>query len=213
LIVQSYNLVLSDQIVGLPNWANSERFDIEAKVAGENIAAFRKLTLDQVRSMGRPILADRFKFAGHTEKRVLPLYALVVAKDGSKLKPWTLGGQGGEGGGIARTGLIEMRHASNTNGAAINELTGRGVSMDRLASILSQQGLGRVVLDKTGLTDRYEFKLSWAADSIAAEANSTDTSGPSIFTAVSEQLGLKLEPRKGPVPVLVIDHIEAPSHN
>jgi uncharacterized protein (TIGR03435 family) len=215
LIVQSYGLVLSDQIAGLPSWANSGRFDIEAKVAGGDIAAFRRLTLDQVRSMGRPILADRFKFAGHEEKRTLPLYALVVAKDGSKLKPSTLSGQDGEGGGIARTGLIEMRHGSNANGATpgLNKLTARGVTMDRLASILSQQGLGRVVLDNTGLTDRYDFKLSWASESAAADTNSMDTSGPSIFTAVSEQLGLKLEPRKGPVPVLVIDHIEAPSLN
>jgi uncharacterized protein (TIGR03435 family) len=211
LIVQAYGLVLNDQIVGLPKWANSERFDIEAKVAGGDIAAFRKLTLDQVRLMGRPILTDRFKFAAHEEKRVLPLYALVVAKDGSKLKPSTLSAQDAN----ARTGLIQMRHASNANGAtpALNELTARGVTMDRLASTLSQQGLGRVVLDNTGLTDRYDFKLSWASESVAADINSTDTSGPSIFTAVSEQLGLKLEPQKGPASVLVVDLIEAPSPN
>jgi uncharacterized protein (TIGR03435 family) len=85
--------------------------------------------------------------------------------------------------------------------------------MDRLASTLSQQGLGRVVLDNTGLTGKYDFKLSWAPENVAADTNSTDTSGPSIFTAVSEQLGLKLEPQKGPVPTLIIDHIEAPSSN
>src|ERR1035441_9009311 len=113
LIVQSYGLVLSDQIVGLHNWANSERFDIEAKVAGGDIAAFRKLTLDQVRSMGRPILTDRFKLASHEEKRVLPLYALVVAKDGSKLQPSTLSDQDRD----ARTSHIGMGHASNANGA------------------------------------------------------------------------------------------------
>jgi uncharacterized protein (TIGR03435 family) len=95
----------------------------------------------------------------------------------------------------------------------MNELTARGVTMDRLASVLSQQGLGRVVLDNTGLTGRYDFKLTWASDSVAADPNSTDTSGPSIFTAVSEQLGLKLEPQKGPVPVLIVDHIEVPSAN
>jgi uncharacterized protein (TIGR03435 family) len=212
LIVQAYGLVLSDQIVGLPDWANSQRFDIEAKVATADVAAFRKLTLDQVRSMGRPILADRFKFAGHEDKRVLPLYALMVAKEGSKLKPSILSAQDGEAGGIARTGLMAMRHGSPTNGG-MNELTGQGVTMDRLASTLSQQGLGRVVLDDTGLTDQYDFKLTWASETVAVDTNSTDTSGPSIFTAVSEQLGLKLEPQKGPVPVLVIDHIEAPSAN
>ena len=210
LIVQAYGLVLSDQIVGLPNWANSERFDIEAKVAGDDIAAFRKLTLDQVRSMARPILTDRFKFAAHEEKKVLPLYALVVAKDGSKLHPSTLSAPDRN----ARTGLIQMRHApANEATPGLDERTARRLTMDRLANALSQQGLGRVVLDNTGLTDRYDFKLTWALDTVAADPNWTDTSGPSIFTAVSEQLGLKLEPGKGPVPVLVIDHIETPSLN
>lgn len=210
LIVQAYGLVLTDQIVGLPNWTNSQRFDIEAKVAGNDIAAFHKLTLDQIRSMARPILTDRFKLASHEEKKALPFYALVVAKDGSKLTPTTLSADDRN----AQTGLIGMSHASNANAApSLNVLTARGVTMDRLASTLSQQGLGRVVLDNTGLTDRYDFKLTWAADGGAADPSSTDPSGPSIFTAVSEQLGLKLEPQKGPVPVLVIDHIEAPSLN
>jgi uncharacterized protein (TIGR03435 family) len=215
LIVQAYGLVLSDQIVGLPNWANSQRFDIEAKVASGDVAAFRKLTLDQVRSMGQPILTDRFKFVSHQEKKVLPFYALVVAKDGSKLTPSPLSGQDSDAGGIPRIGALQMRHAANANGAApgLNELTARGITLDRLASTLSQQGLGRVVLDNTGLTDRYDFKLTWASESAPADTNSTDISGPSLFTAVSEQLGLKLEPQKGPVPVLVIDHIEMPSAN
>jgi uncharacterized protein (TIGR03435 family) len=202
------SLVLSDQIVGLPDWANSERFDIEAKVASADVAAFKKLTLDQVRSMGRQILTDRFKFASHEEKKLLPLYALVVAKGGSKLEPSTMSSQDPN----ARTGVIGIGHASNSNGTFTTELTARGVTMDRLASALSQQ-LGRVVLDNTGLTGRYDFKLTSASDSVAAVPNSTDNSGPSIFTAMSEQLGLKLESQKGPVPVLVVDHIEAPSPN
>jgi uncharacterized protein (TIGR03435 family) len=206
---EAYGLVLSDQLVGIPSWANSERFDIEAKVASADVAAFKKLTLDQVRSMGRQILTDRFQFASHEEKRVLPLYALVVAKGGSKLQPSTMSSDDPN----ARTGVIGMGHASNTNGAVMNELTARGVTMDQLAGALSRQSLGRVVLDNTGLTDRYDFKLSWAGVSMAADANPTDTSGPSIFTAVSEQLGLRLESQKGPVPVLVVDHIEAPSPN
>ena len=207
LIVQAYGLVLTDQIVGLPNWANSERFDIEAKVASADVAAFKKLTLDQVRLMGRPILTDRFRFASHEEKQILAHYALVIAKGGSKLQLSTMTNDDPN----ARTGVLGMRHASNNRG--INELTARGITMDRLASVLSQQGLGRVVLDNTGLTDRYDFRLTWAPDSVAADPNPTDTAGPSIFTAVSEQLGLRLESQKGPVPVLVIDHIEAPSPN
>jgi uncharacterized protein (TIGR03435 family) len=208
-IHEAYDVVLNDQVVGIPLWANSERFDIEAKVASADVAAFKKLTLDQVRSMGRQILTDRFKFASHEEKQVRPLYALVVAKGGPKLELSTMSSEDPN----ARTGVIGMGHASNSNGTFTNELTARGVTMDRLAGVLSQQGLGRVVIDNTGLTGRYDFKLSWAAGSMAADPNSADTSGPSIFTAVSEQLGLRLESQKGPVPVLVIDHIEEPSPN
>jgi uncharacterized protein (TIGR03435 family) len=205
---EAYGLVLGDQVVGLPSWTNSDRFDVEAKVDSADVAAFRKLTLDQVRLMGRPILTDRFRFAGHMEKKVLPVYTLAVAKGGSKLKSSTMSDRDPN----ARTGVIAMRHGSKESGGT-SQLTATGVTMDRLASTLSQQGLGRVVLDNTSLTDRYDFKLSWGPDSIAAGANATDTSEPSIFTALSEQLGLKLEPGKGPVPVLVIDHIEEPSPN
>jgi uncharacterized protein (TIGR03435 family) len=208
-IHEAYDVVLNDQVVGIPSWANSERFDIEAKVASADVAAFKKLTLDQVRSMGRAILTDRFKFASHEEKKILPLYALVVAKGGSKLQLSTMNSEDPN----ARAGVGGISHASNSNGTFMTELTARGVTMDRLAGLLSQQGLGRVVLDNTGLTGRYDFKLTWASDSVAAVPNLTDTSGPSIFTAVSEQLGLRLEPGKGPVPVLVIDHIEEPSPN
>lgn len=209
LIVQAYGLVLTDQVEGLPNWVNSERFDIEARVDGADVAAFKKLTLDQVRSMGRPILTDRFKFVSHEEKKVLPLYSLVIAKGGSKLQPSTMSSDDPN----ARTGVIGIGHSSNSNGTFMTELTARGVTMDVLAGTLSRQGLGRVVLDNTGLTGRYDFKLSWAGISMAADANPADTSGPSIFTAASEQLGLRLESQKGPVPVLVVDHIEEPSPN
>ncbi|HWG16453.1 MAG TPA: TIGR03435 family protein [Acidobacteriaceae bacterium] len=207
LFVQAYGLVLSDQIVGIPNWANSQRFDIEAKVADKDVEAFRKLTLDQICAMGRPILTGRFKFAAHEEKKILPLYALVVAKDGPKLTPSTLS----EDDRNAQTGMIGMGHVPSASGtgSSMNELTARGVTMERLAAVLSQQGLGRVVLDDTGLTGRYDFKLAWAPE--AATTDSTDTPAPSIFTAVSEQLGLKLEPQKGPVSVLAISHIEMPS--
>ncbi|HWB95065.1 MAG TPA: TIGR03435 family protein [Bryobacteraceae bacterium] len=202
-IREAYGLSENDQIVGIPAWANSERFDIEAKVDSADVAAFRKLTLDQIQGMGRTILADRFKCASHMEQKILPVYALAVAKDGPKLKTSTMSDQDIN----ARTGVIGMSHASNGSGA-VNQLTATGVTMDRLASALSKQGLGRVVLDNTNLTGRYDFTLSWSPENAPGE-----TSGPSIFTAIAEQLGLKLESEKGPVPVLVIDHIGAPSPN
>jgi uncharacterized protein (TIGR03435 family) len=207
-IREAYGLAENDQLVGIPAWAGSKRFDIEAKVDSAHVGAFKKLTLDQVRMMGRQILTDRFNLASHEEKRILPLYALVVAKDGSKLQLSTMSSEDPN----ARTGTIGMSHASNSNGS-MNELTARGVAMDQLASALSKQGLGRVVLDKTGLTDRYDFKLTWASAGVTTDPSSAAPSGPSIFTAIAEQLGLKLEAQKGPVPVLVIDHIEEPSPN
>jgi uncharacterized protein (TIGR03435 family) len=202
-IVEAYGLALSDQLAGLPSWANSERFDIEAKVSSSDVEAFRKLTLEQIRLMGHEILTNRFRFASHEETKVLSVYALVVAKDGSRLKPSTMSDQDRN----ARTGVIGIGHRGNT------QLTATGVTMDRLARTLSQQGLGRVVLDKTDLTGRYDFQLNWAPENVAADINAVNTSGPSIFTALTEQLGLKLESQKGPVPVLVVDHIEEPSPN
>ena len=102
-------------------------------------------------------------------------------------------------------------------------LTGQGLPISSLARILSQQ-LGNTVEDKTGLTGKYDFTLQWTPDRNTSPmspepgqqgpaASSTDSSGPSIFTAIQEQLGLKLESQKGPVEVLVIDHVETPSEN
>jgi len=207
-IREAYGLTLNDQIVGTPSWANSERFDVEAKVDSADVAAFRKLTLDQIRQMGRPILTNRFKLASHEETKVLPVYALIVGKGETKLKLSTMSSEDAN----ARTGVIEMRHPSNPNGS-MNELIARGITMDQLAKALSKQDLGRVVLDNTGLTGKYDFTLSWAPANVAADPNSANTSGPSIFTVVTERLGLKLESQKGAVPVLVIDHIEMPSPN
>lgn len=206
-IREAYGLAMNDQIVGIPSWANSQRFDIEAKVDSADVPAFRKLTLDQIRLMGRPILTSRFKLSTHEEKKDLPVYALVTGKGETKLKPANLSGLEGTTG---QTGVMSMRHASPTS---TNELTGRAVTMDQLAKTLSKQDLGRVVLDDTGLSGKYDFTLTWAPGNVAADPNSANTSGPSIFTAVTDQLGLKLESQKEPVPVLVIDYIEMPSIN
>jgi uncharacterized protein (TIGR03435 family) len=147
---------------------------------------------------------------------------LVVAKGGPKLHeakpgdtyPNGLKGFNGQGGG---PGMMLMRPG---------QLTGQGIPLSSLTRLLSQQ-LGSTVQDKTGLTGKYDFTLQWTPDRNAspmpgapepgqqgpAAAASTDASGPSIFTAVQEQLGLKLESQKGPVEVLVIDHVETPSEN
>ena len=155
--------------------------------------------------MFQQLLAERFKLAVHWETRELPVYAMVVAKKGPRLDPTKeLDGHSG---------------TSSNNG----ELTARGVTLAQMADVLTQElsrELGRVVIDKTGIQGRYDCALKWRPDTGEARRNDgTDgsvaptDSGPSIFTAIQEQLGLKLESTKGPVQVLVIDRVEMPSEN
>jgi bla regulator protein blaR1 len=220
LIQQAYG-VEENQILGAPSWLGSERYDIEAKVASSDTDALHDLNPDQRRIMLQPLLADRFQLKVHTELKDLPVLALVVAKGGPKLHeakpgdtyPNGLKGFDGPGG----PGMMLMRPG---------QLTAQGVDLWFVAKQLSQQ-LGRTVQDKTGLTGKYDFTLQWKPDRDpspmpgappAGEQGpgatlSTDSSEASIFTAVQEQLGLKLESRKAPVEVLVIDHVEAPSEN
>jgi uncharacterized protein (TIGR03435 family) len=147
------------------------------------------------RKMVQALLADRFKLVMHAETRELPLYALVVAKGGAKLGPAKETGTTVNHG----RGHIEVQGAN---------------SIALLAEELSQE-VGRDVIDRSGIQGRYDLKLIFAPDDRTpdlASSSSTD-SGPSIFTALQEQLGLKLEPQKGPVEVLVVDHVEMPSEN
>jgi uncharacterized protein (TIGR03435 family) len=134
------------------------------------------------------------------EAKQLPVYNLVLAKGGSKLTPAS-----------ADSKDIGSLGSDRRNGA--NRIYGTGISLQFIAAILSGK-VGRIVIDKTGLTGIYDFTVTYAGDSDAASSvSASEPSGPSIFTAVEEQLGLKLEPAKGPVPVLVIDAIDSPSEN
>ena len=221
LIRQAYN-VEENQILGAPSWAGSAHYDIEAKVSSSDADALHNLSPDQRRLMLQPLLADRFQLKVHTEVRELPVLTLVIAKGGPKLHeakqgdtyPNGLKDFNGQGGG---PGMMLMRPG---------QLTGQGIPLSSLTRLLSQQ-LGSTVQDKTGLTDKYDITLQWTPDRNASPmpetpepgqqgpgaGASTDASGPSIFTAIQEQLGLKLESQKGPVEVLVIDHVETPSEN
>jgi uncharacterized protein (TIGR03435 family) len=200
----------NDRILGAPDWAKQEEFDIQAKVAAANVDAFQKMSFDQRRPMLQALLADRFKLKVHSEPRQLPIYELVVGKGGPKLKeakPDDIRPNGLKDihGQPLNFGLIKFVHPS--------EAVAQATSMASLAMTLSQPflGLGRPVVDKTGLTGTYDFTLKWTPDQMANGAHTVDDSEPSIFTAIQEQLGLKLEPAKGPVEVLVIDHVEMPS--
>jgi uncharacterized protein (TIGR03435 family) len=195
LIANAYG-VRPEQISGGPSWIDSNHYDIEAKVVAADGATPQPITKEERNLMLRSLLADRFKLVVHTETKEQPIYELVVAKSGPKLQP-------------AKPGQ-PTRMTMGSSGKFSMETA----QISALIYQLSSQ-LGRPVIDKTGLTGNYEIKLEWARDlgSASSDAAPSDASGPSIFTAVQEQLGLKLVSTKGPVDTLVIDHAEPPTAN
>ncbi len=192
IIKQAYGIVEDSRILGAPSWLKDTFYSIDAKVSGDDAAAFAKLSKDQRNLMLQELLADRFKLKAQRETRDFPIYALVVAKNGTKLKEWKPGESG--------TPMMRMKDRG--------EIEATGSTLDFLPVLLTRE-LDRPVVDKTGLTGKYDFTLQFTP----AASESTDSTAPSIFTAIQEQLGLKLEPQKAPMDVLVIDHIEPPSPN
>lgn len=197
LIQFAYGLPDS-QILGGPAWLDSIMFDIDAKSDPLVDAQLHALPTEPARHqkqlMVQALLADRFQFKAHQETRQLPVYALVIAKDGPKFKPSEINGT------TIDTGRTRLHVAGS----------------DDTISILARElahVLGRVVLNQTGLSGRYDLSLRWTPDDATALAASSPDALPGIFTAIQEQLGLKLESTKGPVPVLVIDGVEMPSAN
>ncbi len=199
LIAQAY-AVRDFQISGGPGWTDSERYEINAK--GENGIENKP---GQMALMLQDLLADRFQLKLNRETKEMPIYTLVLAKNGAKLKDSTVGAEGRRM--QTGRGRIEVQ----------------GIDMAGLAMQLSQQ-LRRTVLDKTGLAGNYDFKLEWTPDVGQQQlgpkeiggpetAPPVDSTGPSLFTALQEQLGLRLESTKGPVEMLVIDRVEKPTEN
>jgi bla regulator protein blaR1 len=202
-----------DRIFGEPGWVKSDKFDIEAKVAPDDAPKLKDLKFEQRQQMLVPLLEERFGLKFHHETRDLPVYDLVIAKGGVKMTPSKPEDPQGQG----RHTLMSSRKG---------KLEAQGIATSVLAHLLSAQ-LGRTVIDKTGLTGNYDYTLEWTPDDEAAamarpaDGGSTESGnnpspaapGPSLFTALQEQLGLKLEASKGPADVIVIDHIEQPTPN
>jgi uncharacterized protein (TIGR03435 family) len=195
-----------NRILGGPKWLDSTRFDIDAKMDDSVAEHLRTLAHGprrlETQAMFQQLLADRFKLAVHWETRELSVYALTVAKKGPKLQPTK---ETTEGSGT-----------SSHNSGSGSELSAKGVTLPELAQALTQElsrELGRDVIDQTEIKGRYNLTLKWTQDAGADDAAPSADSGPSVFTAVQEQLGLKLEPAKAPVRVLVIDRAEMPSEN
>lgn len=211
LLNNAYN-IRPDLMSGLPGWANSTRFDITAKVSDPDVTALKNLTREQREAMLLALLTDRFKLKAHIETKTLPVYDLVIAKGGSKLKENTaLADQSTPG-----TGPHNMK--PGTMVMSDTKLTGFATPTSALASTLAYQ-VGRNIIDKTGLTGRYDFTLNWSPENRAPVVGGnladkgSDTDAPDLFTALQEQLGLRLESSKGPVDTLVIDHVEFPTAN
>jgi uncharacterized protein (TIGR03435 family) len=200
-----------DHLIGEPGWVKSSHFDIEAKVAPEDAPKLKGMPFAQRKTMLVQLLVDRFGLKYHRETRDLPVYELVIAKGGVKMQP------------AKEQDPAKARHLMMVDGPGKLEST--AMKVENLRHVLSQQ-LGRTVVDKTGLTGNYDFTLNWTPDQptpgMAAQGDAppapsddaaSSTPGPSLFTALEEQLGLKLESAKGPEEVIVIDHIEQPSAN
>jgi uncharacterized protein (TIGR03435 family) len=183
------------QVTGGPNWLDTYHFNISAKVDEAEPELKGKEGQERVQAMLESLLDERFEFQFHRETKTLPVYNLVAAKSGFKLTA------------VKDTG----GSSSNSNNG---KLTAQGISMAALAVFLSGE-MERPVLDATGISGVFDFKLEWSRqqDGAAKAPDANEIAGPSIFTALQEQLGLKLESTKGPVEIIVVDHAEKPTEN
>jgi len=234
LIQQAYS-VRSFQVQGLPGWIESERYDLHAKAkvdaspAPQNRESINK-SFAEMLVMLQVLLEDRFNLKFHRETKELPVYALSIAKGGPKLPKADCVMYDPENPpGPTAAGQKRPNFCGNINmgrSGSNRTLDAAGATMQSLIERALPNIVGRIVIDKTGLTGTFNVHMEWGADAPmppppgsagandpARPAPSTDTQGPSIFSAIQEQLGLRLEATKGPVEVLVIDHVEKPGAN
>ena len=196
LIQQAYD-VRDFQIVGGPDWIGSDRYDIDAKPADSESS---DIGSEVMKLRLQALIKDRFRLELHTEAKEMSRYELVIAKNGPKIKgdaDAIPDGRMAWGAGLLKGQRVDIRFMT--------------VWLSRL--------IEQPVADQTGLKGAYNFELRWAPNSSSSrravepepDAVPQNSDGPSIFTAIQEQLGLKLEPRKGPVVMLVIDHVQKPT--
>jgi uncharacterized protein (TIGR03435 family) len=226
LVMQNFSLkqiillayeIPRNQVSGVQDWMDSSHFDIQATTASD--ATVRQMEGPMLRAL----LEDRFHLQVHRETMERPVIDLTVDKGGVKMH-------------LSKAGSC-IPYATDAPpplpvpsapqptycnfprlaGDGLNwTLEGKGVTVAKLVTTLSRSGLDRPVIDKTGLTAAFDLHLKWTADvpeGIPGPGAAADPTGPSIFTALKEQLGLKLESAKEPVEILVIDHVEGPSEN
>lgn len=187
--------VREDLILGGPQWARHQHFDVRAKILGADSATLKKLSPDQRKEMLREVLVERFKLTVHTELHSASVYELQCVKGGTKLKQ------------VGNVVPDSRLNGVPVGGVSISgsELTAHDVELSSLTSLMAYQ-LHRTVIDKTGLTGRYDILLTWDQE----DAGLSDSS---LMSALPEQLGLKLVSSRGPEQYLVIDHAELPTGN
>ena len=200
LIVYAFRL-RQFQLASGPNWLGSDRFDIQARVPAD--------AKQDNRAMTRALLRDRFKLVVHTETKQEQVYALVVdrpdGKLGPQLKPSTKDCQASQPGAPSPCGM-------NTSVSdAMGTLVGTGQSIEQLVGALGSFGLNRMVIDRTGLMGSFDIELKWRPDNLRSTTAAPASDVPSIFAAMQEQLGLRLESQRGPVEFLVVDSIGRPA--
>jgi uncharacterized protein (TIGR03435 family) len=192
--------VQNKQVIGGPAWINSEQYDIVGRPDGEG-----QPNEQQWKVMIQKLLAERFHLVFHRETRELSVYALTVAKDGQKLTP--------------STGQINDLH--NMSFGPLGKLAARNATMVDLARSIEDTVLDRPILDRTGITGRYDFTLNWLPDEFqfaefrvpGGAVFPENKDGVDIFTAIQQQLGLKLEPTRAQAEVMIVDRAEKPSAN
>lgn len=200
LVGLAYN-IRQDLISGLPGWASAVPYDVNAKIVDPDLAALKKLTEKQRSAMLTQVLEDRFHLKVHTETKQLAVYNLVVTPHGPKFKPSAIQDD-------TKSGWFDNN----------NEFTGNIMPMSGLTDFLAGN-LHRTIIDQTNLTARYDVHLKWASENQTGMAAADDgrtpaaDAGPSLFSALIDQLGLKLVPAKGPVTTLVVDHVDLPTPN
>jgi len=202
LLAAAYNLT-PQAISGGPSWVDSDRYDILAKAPGE-----ARPNLDEQMAMLRRLLGERFKLAMHRQQKRMAIYALTVAKKGPRLKESATSLDAAPEGPPPLIFVVSPQ---------VIRLPGRNATMAELASVLQRSALEHPVVNKTGLSARYDFDLEFTPDETvfggALGKGTEDSTKPTLFGAMEEQLGLKLEATKGVIAALVIDHAERPVDN
>jgi len=201
------------QLVGAPAWISTKRYDIAAKVE-DNPAPSQQVLL-------RALLKDRFQLAIHEETREQPVFALVLARSDGKLGPQLIKSDFDCAAYFAgpHDPPVPGRTPNCATRIGMGSLYGKAIPIAQLATSLAPL-VNRFTVDRTGLTGGFDVELTWTPDQLppanagnAPPGPAPDPSGPSIFAALQEQLGLKLISEKAPVAVLVVDHLAEPSAN